>query len=221
MSWKPLMTDRHETHHDHADQATALRVRALESLLIEKGLLSSDAVDRLIAHAEQDIGPLNGAKAVARAWVDPSYRERLLADGTAALAELGYGSPSLDIKVLENTPAVHNVVVCTLCSCYPWPVLGLPPAWYKSFAYRSRVVIEPRAVLREFGLELDESVEIRVWDSTSEVRYMVLPERPSGTENLTEDQLAALVTRDAMIGVARATAPVSSSTSHIPQERTA
>ena len=201
------MSDQPDDHHDHGDQATALRVRALESLLIEKGLLSSDAVDRLIAHAEQDIGPLNGARVVARAWVDPSYKERLLADGTAALAELGYGSPSLDIRVVENTPTVHNVVVCTLCSCYPWPVLGLPPAWYKSFAYRSRVVIEPRAVLREFGLELDDSVEIRVWDSTSEVRYMVLPERPSGTEDLTEEQLAALVTRDAMIGVARVAAP--------------
>ena len=206
------MSEQHNGHgHDHGHEQTsswaALRAKAIESLLIEKGLLSSDAVDRLIAYFEQDIGPLNGAKVVARAWVDPAYRQHLLQDGTAAIAEMGYGSPSLDIAVVENTPTVHNVVVCTLCSCYPWPVLGLPPTWYKSFAYRSRMVIEPRAVLREFGLGLDESVEVRVWDSTSEVRYMVLPERPSGTEGMTEDELAALVTRDAMIGVARVTTP--------------
>jgi nitrile hydratase len=194
-------------HHPEPESFPALRTRALESLLIEKGLLSGDAVDRLVSYFEQDIGPLNGAKVVARAWTEPDFKQRLLADGTAALAEMGYGASSLDIVVLENTPSVHNVVVCTLCSCYPWPVLGLPPTWYKSFAYRSRMVIEPRAVLREFGLELDESVEIRVWDSTSEVRYMVLPERPSGTEGMTVEDLTALVTRDAMIGVAKVKAP--------------
>ena len=202
------MSGQHDDgHHPEPEPFPALRTRALESLLIEKGLLSSDAVDRLVSYFEQDIGPLNGAKVVARAWTDPDFKQRLLADGTAALAEMGYGSASLDIVVLENTPSVHNVVVCTLCSCYPWPVLGLPPTWYKSFAYRSRMVIEPRAVLREFGLELDESVEVRVWDSTSEVRYMVLPERPSGTEAMSAEELAALVTRDAMIGVAKVKAP--------------
>ena len=202
------MSGQHDDgHHPEPEPFPALRTRALESLLIEKGLLSSDAVDRLVSYFEQDIGPLNGATVVARAWTDPDFKQRLLADGTAALAEMGYGSASLDIVVLENTPSVHNVVVCTLCSCYPWPVLGLPPTWYKSFAYRSRMVIEPRAVLREFGLELDESVEVRVWDSTSEVRYMVLPERPGGTERMSAEELAALVTRDAMIGVAKVKAP--------------
>ena len=202
------MSGQHDDgHHPEPEPFPALRTRALESLLIEKGLLSSDAVDRLVSYFEQDIGPLNGAKVVARAWTDPAFKQRLLADGTAALAEMGYGSASLDIVVLENAPSVHNVVVCTLCSCYPWPVLGLPPTWYKSFAYRSRMVIEPRAVLREFGLELDESVEVRVWDSTSEVRYMVLPERPGGTEAMSAEELAALVTRDAMIGVAKVKAP--------------
>jgi nitrile hydratase subunit alpha len=202
------MSGQHDDgHHPQPEPFPALRTRALESLLIEKGLLSSDAVDRLVSYFEQDIGPLNGAKVVARAWTDPDFKQRLLADGTAALAEMGYGTSSMDIVALENTPSVHNVVVCTLCSCYPWPVLGLPPTWYKSFAYRSRMVIEPRAVLREFGLELDEAVEIRVWDSTSEVRYMVLPERPSGTERMSAEELAALVTRDAMIGVAKVKAP--------------
>ena len=202
------MSGRHDDgHHPEPESFPALRTRALESLLIEKGLLSSDAVDRLVSYFEQDIGPLNGAKVVARAWTDPDFKQRLLADGTAALAEMGYGTSSMDIVALENTPSVHNVVVCTLCSCYPWPVLGLPPTWYKSFAYRSRMVIEPRAVLREFGLELDESVEIRVWDSTSEVRYMVLPERPSGTEGMSVEELTPLVTRDAMIGVAKVRAP--------------
>ena len=152
---------------------------------------------------EQDVGPLNGARVVARAWVDPAYRERLLADGTAAVAELGFsGAQGADIVVLENTPGVHNVVVCTLCSCYPWPVLGLPPAWYKSYAYRARLVREPRAVLAEFGLELPEAVEVRVWDSNSDIRYMVLPERPAGSEHLSEPELIPLVTRDAMIGTA-------------------
>jgi nitrile hydratase len=183
----------------------ALRTKALESLLIEKGLLSAEAVDAQISRYEQDIGPLKGAMVVARAWTDPAYRDRLLRDGGAAIAELGLPSGT-PLVVVENTPAVHNMVVCTLCSCYPWFVLGLPPTWYKSFAYRSRAVIEPRAVLREFGLELDDAVDIHVWDSSAEQRYMVLPERPAGTDELTEEQLAALVTRDAMIGVARVVA---------------
>jgi nitrile hydratase len=193
------------THNAPSEPWVALRTRALESLLIEKGLLSSDVVDELVRVYENDIGPMNGAKVVARAWVDPDYKRRLLADGTAAIAELGLGGRGGGDKlvVVENTPAVHNLVVCTLCSCYPWPVLGLPPTWYKMPAYRSRAVLEPRKVLSEFGLELPESVEIRVWDSSAEIRYMVLPERPPGTERLSEAELAALVTRDAMIGVAR------------------
>ena len=202
------MSEKHDgSHHPEPESPAALRTKAIESLLIEKGLLSNDAVDRVVSFVEQDVGPLNGAKVVARAWVDPNFKRWLLDDGTSALAEMGYGSPHMDIVVLENTPTVHNLVVCTLCSCYPWPVLGLPPTWYKSFAYRSRAVIEPREVLREFGLELDESIEIRVWDSTSEVRYLVLPEQPPGTEGLSEAELTELVTRDAMIGVARAKAP--------------
>jgi nitrile hydratase len=180
----------------------ALRTKALESLLIEKGLLSAAAVDERISRYERDIGPLNGARVVARAWVDPGFKQRLLQDATTAIAELGLPT-NLPLVVLENTPADHHMVVCTLCSCYPWTVLGLPPTWYKSFAYRSRAVIEPRAVLREFGLELDEAVAVHVWDSSAEVRYMVLPERPAGTEGMTEEELAGLVTRDAMIGVAR------------------
>lgn len=179
----------------------ALRTKALESLLIEKGLLSAEDVDELVESYEQDIGPLNGARVVARAWVDPGFKGRLLRDGTA-IAELGFPGGS-NLVVLENTPTEHHLVVCTLCSCYPWMVLGLPPTWYKSFAYRSRAVIEPRAVLREFGLELDEAVTVNVWDSSAEVRYMVLPERPAGTGHLTEEELSALVTRDAMIGVAK------------------
>jgi nitrile hydratase len=183
----------------------ALRTKALESLLIEKGLISAKAVDEQISQYEQDIGPLKGAKVVARAWVDPEFKARLLASGTA-ITEVGL--PSSDyLVVLENTPTDHHLVVCTLCSCYPWVVLGLPPTWYKDFAYRSRAVIEPRAVLREFGVELDETVAIHVWDSSAEMRYMVLPERPPGTEGLTEEELAALVTRDAMIGVAQVAAP--------------
>ena len=186
----------------------ALRTKALESLLVEKGLITTDVIDTVIHAYEQDIGPLNGAKVVARAWVDPAYKQRLLENGTAAIAELGFGGrQGVDIVVLENTSTVHNVVVCTLCSCYPWPVLGLPPSWYKSYAYRARVVREPRVVLREFGLEVPEAVEIRVWDSNSDVRYMVLPERPTGTEHLGEEDLVPLVTRDAMIGVARVKAP--------------
>jgi nitrile hydratase len=192
--------------HRHGAEPTLFeaRVRALESLLVEKGLITSDVIDRFVEMYEKDVGPMLGAKVVARAWVDPAFKERLLADANAAVGELGIPvPPSTDLRVLENTPQVHNMVVCTLCSCYPWAILGLPPRWYKSFAYRSRAVREPRAVLREFGLELDPSVEVRVWDSSSEVRYLVLPERPAGTEHLSEEELAALVTRDAMIGVAK------------------
>jgi nitrile hydratase subunit alpha len=194
--------------HDHEHQAVpsdlALRVKALESLLVEKGLVDPAALDALIDTYEHKVGPRNGARVVARAWVDPAYKQRLLADGTAAIAEMGFsGTQGEHMVVLENTPKVHNLVVCTLCSCYPWTVLGLPPAWYKSAPYRSRAVIDPRGVLREFGLALPEDVELRVWDSTAELRYLVLPERPAGTETLTEDQLAALVTRDAMVGVAK------------------
>ena len=197
-------------HNGPAEPRVALRVRALESLLIEKGLLSTEVVDEVVRVYENDVGPMNGAKVVARAWVDPEYKRRLLADGTAAVGELGFGGRGGGdrLVIVENTPAVHNLVVCTLCSCYPWPVLGLPPTWYKMPAYRSRAVLEPRKVLSEFGLEVPESVEIRVWDSSAEIRYMVLPERPRGTERLGEAELAALVTRDAMIGVARVGAPV-------------
>lgn len=203
------MPHDHEASHHHPEPEPypSLRTRALESLLIEKGLLTGDAVDSLVQAYEQDIGPLRGARVVARAWVDPDYKRRLLADGSAAITELGYDGARNPLMVVENTPTVHNVVVCTLCSCYPWAVLGLPPTWYKSSAYRSRTVIEPRAVLREFGLELGDSVEIRVWDSSAEQRYLVLPERPAGTEGMSEDELAALVSRDAMIGVAKAKSP--------------
>ena len=187
----------------------ALRTKALESLLIEKGLLSAEAVDKQISEYERDIGPLKGARVVARAWVDPEFKRRLLRDGAAAVAELGYPM-SQPLVIVENTSSDHHVVVCTLCSCYPWAVLGLPPTWYKDFAYRSRAVIEPRAVLREFGLELDEGVAVHVHDSSAQVRYMVLPERPAGTEGLSEEELAALVTRDAMIGVAKVSAPAHS-----------
>ena len=190
---------------EHADD---LRTEALESLLVEKGLVASEAVDAILRHYEQEVGPLNGARVVARAWSDAAYRRRLLADGTAAIAELGYGGPQGEhIVVVENAPRLHNVVVCTLCSCYPWPVLGLPPAWYKDPAYRSRIVREPRQVLAEMGLALPGDVEIRVWDSSAEIRYLVLPERPAGTEGWSEERLAGLMSRDAMIGVARAAAP--------------
>jgi nitrile hydratase len=183
----------------------AVRVEALESVLVERGLLDVKSIDAIIEHYEKDVGPLNGAKVVARAWTDDGYRARLLANGTKAVAELGYGgAEGADIRVLENTDDVHNVVVCTLCSCYPWPVLGLPPSWYKSDAYRSRMVIEPRAVLAEMGLNLPADVRIRVWDSSAEARYMVLPQRPPGTGGWSAEQLAPLVTRDSMIGVARA-----------------
>jgi len=180
------------------------RVDAIESLLVEKGLLTTEVVDAIVETYEQDVGPLNGAKVVARAWMDDDYRARLLADGTAAIGELGFGGPEGEhLVVLENTPAVHNVVVCTLCSCYPWPVLGLPPRWYKSHAYRARMVREPRTVLAEFGTTVPDGVEVAVWDSSAEVRYLVLPERPDGTDGLSEDDLVPLVTRDHMIGVVR------------------
>jgi nitrile hydratase len=179
-------------------------VKSLESLLVEKGLVDRKALDALIDTYEHKIGPRNGARVVARAWVDPAYKQRLLTDADAALAELGYGGMQGEHMVaVENSARVHNLVVCTLCSCYPWPVLGLPPVWYKSAPYRSRSVIDPRGVLREFGLELPQDVEVRVWDSTAELRYMVVPERPPGTETLSEEQLAALVTRDAMVGVGK------------------
>ena len=197
-----------ESDHIQAEIDADSRTKALEALLVEKGLITTDAIDEIVRLYERDIGPLNGAKVVAKAWTDPAYKKRLLEDGTAAVAELGFtGRQGAEMVVLENTPTIHNVVVCTLCSCYPWPVLGLPPTWYKSFAYRSRVVREPRAVLHEFGLELPESTEIRVWDSNSEVRYMVLPERPAGTELLSEAELIPLVTRDTMIGVAEVEPP--------------
>jgi nitrile hydratase subunit alpha len=187
--------------HDHEHDELALRAAALEAVLVEKGLLTTDRIDAIVERYERDLGPQNGARVVARAWVDPAYHERLLADAAGAIRELGYGGfEGNTMIVVENTSETHNVVVCTLCSCYPWPVLGLPPIWYKSPAYRARVIAEPRAVLREFGLEIPTETEIRVWDSTSEVRYLVLPERPDGTEGMGEDDLAALVTRDSMIG---------------------
>jgi len=195
----------------HVPDEPAIRAEALESLLVEGGLLDPAEVDAVIATYNERVGPMNGAQVVARAWTDPAFRERLLADGTAAIAELGFGGgpggQTEKLVVLPNGPKVQNVVVCTLCSCYPWAVLGLPPRWYKDPAYRARVVRAPRAVLAEMGLELAEDVAIRVWDSSAEVRYMVLPERPPGTEGLDEAALAALVTRDAMIGVARVSAP--------------
>ena len=185
-----------------------LRTEALESILVERGLVDPAVMDKFINMYEEDVGPLNGAKVVAKAWVDPEYKARLLEEGTSAIAELGFKGPQGEhIDVLENTPTVHNVVVCTLCSCYPWPVLGLPPGWYKDPAYRSRMVREPRKLLSELGLTLGDDVEIRVWDSSTEVRYMVLPERPAGTDNLSEEELAGLVTRDAMVGVAKVSAP--------------
>jgi nitrile hydratase len=180
----------------------AVRVEAVESLLVEKGLVDPRVVDEVIEHYETSVGPLNGAQVVARAWSDPAYRQRLLTDGTSAVAELGFGGAEGQMIVaVENTPEVHNVVVCTLCSCYPWPVLGLPPSWYKSPEYRSRMVAEPRKVLAEMGLDLPADTRIRVWDSSAEARYMVLPERPPGTEAMNAEQLAELVTRDSMIGV--------------------
>jgi nitrile hydratase len=202
----------HDHDHDHGEfselSEIELRVRALESLLTEKGLVDSAALDELVETYEKRIGPKNGARVVARAWVDPDYRQWLQRDATAAIASLGYtGRQGEDMLVLENTDTVHNMVVCTLCSCYPWPVLGLPPVWYKSAPYRSRAVSEPRSVLAEFGVELDDGVEVKVWDSTAELRYLVLPQRPAGTDDLTEEQLADLVTRDSMIGVGTVSSP--------------
>ncbi len=194
------------SHANTVEPDPAIRVRALESLLVEKGLIDPAALDALVDTYETKIGPRNGAKVVARAWVDPAYKQRLLTDATAAIKEFGFsGLQGEDMVVLENTAEVHNVVVCTLCSCYPWPTLGLPPVWYKSAPYRARVVNDPRSVLKEFGTELPESVELRTWDTTAELRYLVLPERPPGTEGLSEEQLAELVTRDSMIGVTKVT----------------
>jgi nitrile hydratase len=197
-------THQHEHDHQAVPSDPALRVKALESLLVEKGLVDRATLDALVDAYEHKIGPRNGARVVARAWSDPTYKQRLLSNADAAIAEMGYGGLQGEhMVVVENSAKVHNMVVCTLCSCYPWPVLGLPPVWYKSAPYRSRAVIDPRGVLREFGLELPEDVEVRVWDSTAELRYLVLPERPAGTEEMSEEVLAALVTRDAMVGVAK------------------
>ncbi|WP_338243778.1 nitrile hydratase subunit alpha [Aurantiacibacter hainanensis] len=212
-----MSNDHHDHGHAHAappnpyhtnersaeeNKALEQKVARIEALLIEKGLFDKGALDRVIDIYENDLGPLNGAKVVAKAWTDPDFKQRLLQDGSAAIAELGFGGLQGEhLVVCENTPEVHNLVVCTLCSCYPWPVLGLPPAWYKDAAYRSRVVVDPRSVLTDFGTEIGDDVEVRVWDSSSEMRYLVLPERPAGTEDLTEQELAQLVHRDAMIGV--------------------
>jgi nitrile hydratase subunit alpha len=214
------MSEHHDHSHDHDDHGHShyetpksrrprsefeLRTMALEALLTEKGIVSTDAIDTFVEIIEHRMGPHHGARVVAKAWVDTGFRERLLADGTAASAELGIaGTEGDNIRVVANSADVHNLVVCTLCSCYPWPLLGAPPIWYKSFAYRSRAVAEPRAVLREWGTELSDDVEVRVWDSSAEVRYLVLPERPVGSEGMSEEELAALVTRDSMIGVSRA-----------------
>lgn len=191
-----------------AESDAALRIRAIESILVEKGLVDPRSLDILIDQFENKVGPRNGAKVVARAWVDPAYRQRLLSDATAAIKEFGFsGLQGENMVVVENTDRVHNVIVCTLCSCYPWPTLGLPPVWYKSAPYRARAVSDPRGVLKEFGTELPPEVEVRVWDTTAELRYLVLPQRPAGTDGMTEEQLAELVTRDSMIGVTRATQP--------------
>jgi nitrile hydratase len=195
-------------HLDKKESDPAIRVRALEAILAEKGLIDPKAVDALVDTYENKIGPRNGAQVVAKAWSDPAYKARLLADATAAINELGFsGLQGEDMVVIENTATVHNLIVCTLCSCYPWPTLGLPPVWYKSAPYRSRAVSDPRGVLREFGTDLADSVEVRVWDTTAEVRYLVLPERPQGTDHLSEAQLAAIVTRDSMIGVRKVARP--------------
>jgi len=206
----PGLNQQEEHHHDHDHEHQVvpsdptLRVKALESLLVEKGIVDRAALDALVDTYENKIGPRNGARVVARAWTDPAYKACLLADANDAMADFGFLSRQGDrMVVVENTPKVHNLVVCTLCSCYPWPVLGLPPVWYKSAPYRSRAVIDPRGVLREFGVQLAEHVEVRVWDSTAELRYLVLPERPEGTEQMSEDELAGLVTRDSMVGVAK------------------
>jgi nitrile hydratase len=204
----------HDTDHDgdhghsHYDTPSSrrprsemeLRTMALEAALVDNGVVATDAIDEFVEYMEDRIGPHHGARVVARAWTDPDFKRRLLDDGTATIAELGISGPEGNVRVVENTDEIHNLVVCTLCSCYPWPLLGLPPIWYKSFAYRSRAVAEPRAVLREFGVELDPGLDVRVWDSSAEVRYLVLPRRPDDTDGLTEDELAELVTRDSMIG---------------------
>jgi nitrile hydratase len=213
---RPPLAHDHAHDHDEFGQAPpsdpTLRAKALESLLVEKGLADPAALDAIVDTYVHKIGPRNGARVVARAWTDPAYRSRLLSDGSAAIAELGFGGvEGARLVVVENTPAVHNLIVCTLCSCYPWPVLGLPPVWYKSAPYRSRAVIDPRGVLSEFGVSLADDVEIRVLDSTAEVRYLVLPERPAGTERLEEDALAQLVSRDSMIGTAVVRAPAEAS----------
>ena len=191
-------------HHPEELAPVEARIAAIEAVLVEKGILDVDAVDAIVAHFEDDLGPMNGAKVVARAWTDPQYKARLLSSGTAAIAELGFGGPEGEhMVVVENTPDVHNIVVCTLCSCYPWPTLGLPPKWYKAPAYRARAVREPRKLLAEMGTVIPDDVEIRVWDSSAEARYVVLPMRPAGTDDLSEEQLAGVVTRDSMIGVQR------------------
>ena len=195
-------------NHNADESGPAARVKALEAVLIEKGLLDTSAIDAIVDNYETRVGPRNGARVVARAWSDPEYRKRLLADATAAVAELGFAGPEGGhLVAVENTDRVHNLIVCTLCSCYPWPVLGLPPVWYKSFAYRSRAVSDPRGVLKDFGLELGAEVEVRVWDSSAEIRYIVIPQRPSGTEGMSEEELAAIVTRDSMVGVEKIAAP--------------
>ncbi|WP_151179052.1 nitrile hydratase subunit alpha [Hypericibacter terrae] len=199
----PKQDHHHDHDHDAEEKGLALRVKTLETLLVEKGLVDPAALDRFVEEYETRIGPKNGARVVARAWTDPAFKQRLLTDATAAIRELGLsGLQGENMVAVENTERVHNVIVCTLCSCYPWPVLGLPPVWYKSAAYRSRVVKEPRGVLQEFGLEIPPGTEVRVWDSSAEIRYMVLPRRPAGTDNLSEAALAALVTRDGMVGTA-------------------
>ena len=199
------MSDHHDHHHH--EPTVEDRTRALESLLVEKGVLTTEAIDRYLSWVENDIGPLLGARVIAHAWVDPAFKQRLLQDAPAAIAEIGIDAGGTHLIVVESTPQVHNVVCCTLCSCYPWKLLGLPPTWYKSPAYRSRIVIDPRSVLREFGCEVDGSVEVRVWDSTSECRYMVLPELPAGIDHLSEEELVELITRDALVGVARVQDP--------------
>ena len=202
--------EEHADEHEHQTVPSdlTLRVKALESLLVEKGLVDPAALDALVEIVERKVGPHDGARVVARAWIDPEYKQRLLTNAPAAIAELGYTSGEGDhMLAIENTARVHNLVVCTLCSCYPWTLLGLPPTWYKSNAYRSRAVIDPRGILREFGTDVSDDVEVRVWDSTAELRYLVIPERPPGTEQMTEQELASLVTRDAIVGVAKPTAP--------------
>lgn len=202
----PANPYHHARRSDERNRQLAEQVARLEAVLVQTGLVDPDALDRVVDLYENDLGPMNGAKVVARAWTDPAYKARLLDDGTAAIGELGFGGLQGEhMVVVENTPEVHNLVVCTLCSCYPWPVLGLPPTWYKDAAYRARVVNDPRGVLADFGTQIPDDVEVRVWDSSAEVRYLVLPEQPAGTDGFTEEQLAALVDRDAMIGVRKVT----------------